>query len=141
MGKENKQLLLKMWRSCALDTSALRGRSTPSFALTSHRRPNRRLTGRSSLLQPAMPQPSCGVLHPGSQPGQPAAGWVQQSQGKLWVCTAAKGSITCRAPRCCKHAAQLQTCTSTPSLQYAQTLLPVPHMLRTWIYALLHGLA
>lgn len=64
-----------------LDTSALRGRTTLRFALTSHRRMNKRLTGSSSLPQPAVPQHWHRVLHPGSHLGWPAAGWVWQSRG------------------------------------------------------------
>lgn len=60
------------------------------------------LQGHHPLPLPVMPQPWDSILHPGNPLGWHAAGWVCQSRGRVWVCTAAKGSITCRDPSCCK---------------------------------------
>lgn len=60
------------------------------------------LWGHRPLAVPGMPQPWESTLRPGNPPGWPAAGWVWQSRGRVWVCTAARGSITCRDPSCCK---------------------------------------
>lgn len=81
-----------------------------------------RLWGHHPLPLPVRPQPRDSILHPGCPLGWPAAGWVWQSRGREWVCTAARGSITCRdqvAANCSATALHLSLiptmCSDTPS--------------------------